>query len=102
ATSRLTTIAQASQTVQVQHDVAGRRTRLTLPNQVSTEYQYDAASRLTALIYRNAAGPLGDLTYQYDPTGNRIAVGGSFARTLLPDPVPTATYDAANRQLTFG
>jgi RHS repeat-associated protein len=45
---------------------------------------------------------LGDLTYQYDPAGNRVGVGGSFARTLLPDPVPSATYDAANRQLTFG
>jgi len=99
--SRVTSITQASQLVQFQYDPAGRRTRLTLPNQVSTEYQYDAASRLTALIYRNAAGVLGDLTYQYDPTGNRIAVAGSFARTLLPDPVSTATYDAANRQLTF-
>ena len=100
--SRLTAITQANQLVQFQYDVAGRRTRLTLPNQVSTEYQYDAASRLTALIYRNATGQLGDLAYQYDPTGNRIAVGGSYARTLLPDSVPTATYDAANRQLTFG
>lgn len=58
--------------------------------------------RLTALIYRNAAGPLGDLTYAYDPAGNRTGIGGTFARTLLPDPVASATYDAANRQLTFG
>jgi RHS repeat-associated protein len=69
---------------------------------VSTEYQYDPASRLTALIYRNALGSLGDLTYQYDTAGNRIRVGGSFARTLLPDPVPSATYDPANRQFAFG
>jgi RHS repeat-associated protein len=53
-------------------------------------------------VYRNALGLLGDLTYQYDPAGNRTTVGGSFARTLLPDPVPSATYDAANRQLAFG
>jgi RHS repeat-associated protein len=88
--------------VEFEYDTAGRRRRLTLPNQVSTEYQYDAASRLTALMYRNALGPLGELTYEYDAAGNRIAVGGSFARTLLPEPVATATYDAANRQLTFG
>jgi RHS repeat-associated protein len=100
--SRLTSITQAGRLTQLEHDPAGRRTRLTLPNQVSTEYRYDAASRLSALVYRNAAGVLGNLTYQYDPTGNRIAVGGSFARTLLPDPIPTAAYDAANRQLTFG
>jgi RHS repeat-associated protein len=98
---RLTQIVQGSQGVTFQYDNAGRRVRLTLPNQVSTEYQYDTASRLTALIYRNATGQLGDLTYQYDPAGNRTRVGGSFARTLLPAPVASATYDAANRQLSF-
>lgn len=103
AASRLRTITQAPlNPVDIQYDAAGRRTLLTLPNQVSTEYQYDPGSRLTALVYRNALGFLGDLTYQYDPAGNRVGVGGSFARTLLPDPVPSATYDAANRQLAFG
>jgi RHS repeat-associated protein len=69
---------------------------------VSTEYQYDLASRMTALIYRNALGPLGDLQYGYDAAGNRTSVGGSFARTLLPDGVATSTYDGGNRQLAFG
>jgi RHS repeat-associated protein len=73
-----------------------------LPNGVSTEYRYDAASRLTAAIYRNALGSLGGLTYQYDAAGNRVRVGGSFARTLLPAPVASVTSDAANRLLTFG
>ncbi len=103
AASRLRTVTQAPLTpVTIDYDAVGRRTRLTLPNAVSTEYQYDNASRLTALIYRNATGLLGDLTYHYDPTGNRTGVGGSFARTLLPDPVASATYDPANRQLNFG
>jgi RHS repeat-associated protein len=103
AASRLRTITQALlNPVNIDYDVVGRRTLLTLPNQVSTEYQYDAASRLTALIYRNALETLGDLQYTYDPAGSRTAVGGSFARTLLPDSVPSAAYDAANRQLTFG
>jgi RHS repeat-associated protein len=102
AASRLTAITQASQLVSLAYDMAGRRTRLALPNGVSTEYQYDAASRLTALIYRNALGPLGDLNYQYDGAGNRASLSGSFARTLMPDPVASATYDAANRQTTFG
>jgi hypothetical protein len=82
--------------------IDGRRTRLTLPNQVSTEYQYDAASRLAALIYQNAVGQLGDLTYQYDATGNRTGIGGSYARTGFPTAIASASYDAANRQLTFG
>jgi len=103
AASRLRTITQAMLSpVDIQYDAAGRRILLTLPNGVSTEYLYDLGSRLTALVYRNALGLLGDLTYQYDPPGNRTSVGGSFARTQLPDSVPSATYDGGNRQLTFG
>jgi len=103
AASRLRTITQAPlNPVDIQYDSRGRRTILTLPNAVSTEYQYDAASRPTALIHRNALGMLGDLQYTYDPAGNRTSVGGSFGRTLLPDPVPSAAYDAANRQVSFG
>jgi RHS repeat-associated protein len=102
AASHLRTITQAPlNPVDIQYDAAGRRTLLTLPNGVSTEYVYDFGSRVTAIIYRSALGTLGDLTYQYDAASNRTAVGGSFARTLLPDPVPSATYDAANRQLSF-
>ncbi|HZY30750.1 MAG TPA: RHS repeat-associated core domain-containing protein, partial [Candidatus Methylomirabilis sp.] len=103
AASRLRTITQAPlNPVTIDYDAVGRRTRLTLPNSVSTEYQHDAASRLTALIYRNATSQLGDLSYTYDAVGNRTGVGGSFARTLLPDPVASASYDAANRHLSFG
>jgi RHS repeat-associated protein len=100
--SRLTAVAQGPQVVHLEHDPHGRRTRLTLPNAVSTDYEYDAASRPTALTYRHAHGVLGDLRYTYDAAGNRTSVTGSFARTLLPEAVDSATYDAANRQLTFG
>ncbi len=103
AASRLRTIAQAPLApVDLQYDATGRRTLLRLPNGVTTAYDYDAASRLTRLTYTSPSTLLGDLTYQYDPAGNRVAVGGSFARTLLPDPVASATYDAANQQLSFG
>ncbi|HEY7554703.1 MAG TPA: DUF6531 domain-containing protein [Candidatus Binatia bacterium] len=102
AASRLRQIVQGANVVGFDYDALGRRTNLTLPNGVSTEYQYDPASRLTALLYRNALGIMGDLTYEYDKAGNRTGVGGSFARTLLPDPVDLATYDAANRQLALG
>jgi len=103
AASRLRTITQSPlDPVTLDYDALGRRTLLTLPNGVSTEYQYNAGSQLTALLYRSSLGFLGDLSYQYDATGNRTAIGGSFARTLLADAVPSATYDAANRQLAFG
>ncbi len=102
AASRLRTVTQAPlNPVRIDYDVLGRRTLLILPNAASTEYQYDAASHPTALIYRNAAGLLGDLQYTYDASGNRTTVAGSFASTLVPDAVPSAVYDAANRQLAF-
>jgi RHS repeat-associated protein len=45
---------------------------------------------------------LGDLTYEYDKAGNRTKIGGSWARTGMPEPTTTTSYDANNRQLTFG
>ncbi len=39
------------------------------------------------------------LTQQF---GNRTEVGGTWARTGLPQSVASATYDAANQMLTFG
>ncbi|HVN87418.1 MAG TPA: DUF6531 domain-containing protein, partial [Candidatus Binatia bacterium] len=98
AASRLSEIVQGSQVVDFTYDAADRRTKLTLPNGVSTEYRYDTASRISELLYRNATSTLGNLTYQYDAAGNRTGVGGSFARTLLPDAIAASEYDAANRQ----
>jgi len=83
------------------YDSADRRTKLTLPNGVTIDYSYDDASRLTGLTYKLGASVLGDLTYSYDANGQRTNIGGSFARTNLPAPVSSATYDLANRVLTF-
>ncbi len=103
ANSRLRTITQAPlNPVDMEYDAANRRIRLSLPNGLTTEYQYDAASRPIALIYRNLTQFLGDLAFQYDASGNRLGIGGSFARTLLPDTVGSAAYDGANRPATFG
>jgi RHS repeat-associated protein len=97
---RLAQITQGGATVDVTYDDANRRTSLTLPNGVSTEYGYDAASRLTGLTYKLGGTTLGTLTYAYDAAGNRTGIGGTWARTGLPAALTTATYDAANRQLT--
>jgi RHS repeat-associated protein len=99
---RLTQITQGTSTATFAYDAAGRRTSLTLPNGVVVAYTYDAASRLTGLTYTKGATTLGDLTYTYDKAGQRIATGGSFARTGLPQALSTATYDAANQQLALG
>ena len=102
AADRLTQITQDSTTVTITYDGASRRTSLTLPNGVSTEYAYDAASRLTSLTYGLGTTHLGTLTYTYDANGNRTVLGGTWARTGLPSALASATYDAANRQTTFG
>jgi YD repeat-containing protein len=48
--ARLRTITQAPlNPVAIDYDAVNRRTLLTLPNGVSTEYQYHLASRLTAI-----------------------------------------------------
>src|SRR4029453_11790715 len=96
-----THIPQGSATVTITYDAANRRTSLTLPNSVSTEYAYDAASRLTGLAYRLGTVSLGTLTYAYDAAGNRTVLGGTWARTGLPSALTSATYNAANQQLTF-
>src|SRR5437899_7058243 len=100
--SHLSSITQGSSLVQFEYDAASRRTTLTLPNGVTTQYGYDTASRLTSLTYNLGATTLGDLQYTYDAAGNRIQVAGSWARSSLPQPVASATYNANNQQLTFG
>jgi RHS repeat-associated protein len=99
---RLTSITQGSTVVGVSYDTSGRRTALTLPNSVITEYAYDAASRLTGLTYKNASATLGTLTYSHDANGSRRQTGGTWTRTGLPQPLASATYNAANHQLSFG
>jgi RHS repeat-associated protein len=99
AAGRLETVTQGTAVVSLEYDDANRRTSLTLPNGVVTEYGYDAASQLTALTYRSGPTVLGNLTYTYDLDGRRSEVGGTLARTSLPQSVATAAYDNAN-QLT--
>ena len=102
AADRLLQITKGSALVTFGYDAADRRTLLTLPNGVTTEYTYDVASQLTGLTYKKGAATLSALTYAYDPAGNRTQVGGNWARTGLPDPITSASYNAANHQLALG
>ena len=98
---RLTSLTQGSATVTIAYGDADRRTSLTLPNGVVTAYGYDNKNRLTSLTFTQGATTLGTLTYSYDADGNRMAVGGTWARTGLPQAVTSATYNDANQQLTW-
>jgi YD repeat-containing protein len=97
--NRLIQITQGTATVTIAYDNANRRTSVTLPNGVVEGYTYDAASRVTEITYTLGATELGNLTYTYDAAGNRTQIGGSWARTGLPQAVTSATYNTSN-QLT--
>ena len=84
------------------YDNADRRSTLTYPNGIVATYGYDNANQLTSLAYASNSNPVGDLTYTYDLAGERISVGGSWARIGLPQALASATYDAGNRLLTRG
>jgi YD repeat-containing protein len=62
--------------VTIAYDSANRRTSLTLPNGVVTEYAYDAACRLTGLAYKLSGTPIGTLTYTY--AGRHQAIPDRF------------------------
>ena len=100
--NRLVSIAQGLASVGFGYDDAGRRVTLTLPNGTVTEYGYDEAYQLTSLTYRNGSTTIGDITYSYDRSGRRKSVGGSLARSGLPQPLSVANYDAANRLTQHG
>jgi RHS repeat-associated protein len=59
-------------------------------------------TRVIGLTYKNGPTTLGTLTYGYDGNGGRRQVGGTWTRTGLPQALASATYDAGNRQVTFG
>jgi len=99
--NRLTQVQRGGDTVTLAYDDADRRTSLTYPNGNKIEYAYDAASQLTSVTYKDDTTTLGDLTHMYDAAGNRIKVGGSFARTNLPPALATTSYNANNQQTTF-
>jgi len=102
--SRLKTLTQPGWgSTTLEYFATGQLQHRTLPNGFSTRYDYDEAGRVTHLIYERAGGVvLGDLTYGYDAAGRRTSLGGSLARTLLPDAVTVSNHDVANQLLLFG
>lgn len=100
--SRLTKIVQGTTTIQLGYDNANRRTSLTLANGIVTSYGYDNDSELTGLTYMLNSNTLGTLTYSYDMGGRRTTVGGTYARTGLPNAQATTGYDAANELTKWG
>jgi len=99
---RLTQIVQGAANVSFGYDGANRRTSVTLPNGIVMSYGYDGASELTSLAYQLNGSTLGNLVYTYDLASRRIYMGGTYARTGLPNPISTASYDASNELTQWG
>jgi YD repeat-containing protein len=98
---RLTSVMQGALAVALTYSDTNRRHTVTLPNGIVTTYTWDVASQLASLTYTNGGNTLGSLTYTYDAVGNRASVGGTWARTGVPQAV-VATYDSANRLMQWG
>lgn len=98
--NRLTAVSRAGLTATIAYDAADRRTSLTLPNGITTVYGYDDASQLASLTHALGAVTLGTVTYTYDSAGNRTAVDG--LPVVLPQPVASTVYDAANQVNRWG
>ncbi|MCU1269196.1 MAG: hypothetical protein JWN74_490 [Acidobacteriaceae bacterium] len=99
--NRLTQIAQGTSTVGFTYDNTNRRSTLTLPNGIVATYSYDIDSHLTSISYTLNSNSVGALNYGYDGLGMRTSVSGSLARTGLPQPMPTASYDVGNELLAW-
>ncbi|HEV2387689.1 MAG TPA: RHS repeat-associated core domain-containing protein [Candidatus Acidoferrales bacterium] len=94
--SRLTGITQGTAGVSFGYDATGRRTSLTLPNGIVVGYSYDQGSQLTGLTYSLSGNTLGNLGYGYDADGRRTQLGGTWARTGIPNATTSTAYNVAN------
>lgn len=54
------------------------------------------------MVYVLGQTTLRDLTYQYDTAGRRTQLGGTLARTGLPQPLVSATYNGSNQLTAWG
>lgn len=74
------------------YDAVDRRRELEYPNKVKTNYDYDEAHRLIAIVTKDAASTLLDAwSYQYDAVGNRTS------KTYMNGKTESYVYDNVYR-----
>jgi YD repeat-containing protein len=100
---RLKTETQGSQSASYTYNADGRLTTETMPDGISADYTYDSDGDLTEIDYwQGTSDFVGNVTYGYDPDGQRIAEGGTLVHTALPAPQSGNSYNADNELTTFG
>jgi RHS repeat-associated protein len=67
------TARDAPVTFGVIYDALSRRTQMTRPNGVYTNYAYDSVSHLLSMLHQVGLNTLDGASYTYDPAGNRTA-----------------------------
>jgi hypothetical protein len=55
------------------YDALSRRTQLTRPNSITTNYAYDSVAHLPSVLHQVGLNTLDGASYTYDPAGNRTA-----------------------------
>jgi RHS repeat-associated protein len=97
---QLISLTQGSNVVGIDYFADGRLQTLTLkpsPTPVVQSYVYDDAGQLSSITYTHGAST-DDLSYGYDPAGQRVGVWGTYGRVGLPAATTSnAIYDLANR-----
>ncbi len=100
--NRLTQVTQGANSVAFSYDTLSRLISITRSNGIIVEHSYDAGSNLTGITFKKDATALGNLTYEYDAAGKRTKMGGTFARTGLPQSMTSTAYNALNQLTQIG
>ena len=99
--NRIKTITYRNKTVTYTYDQSGRLISRTLPNGLIQTYTWNEVNEVTGIAYKKPDGTvIESLTYAYDALGNPIRRSRTGAASKQETGF-TATYDAANRMLTF-
>ena len=87
----------------ISYDALGRRTSVTIPNGITTNYTYDNSSRILTLQHLNPLNAvLEAFSYTYDARGNRINMDRQNVSLPQRAPVSGIYYNAANQMMMFG
>ncbi len=70
------------------YDALSRRTQMTRPNGVTTNYTYNNLSQLLSVLHQVGTSTIDGATYTVDPAGNRTAKTDNYANVTS-----SYTYD---------